>query len=74
MVRKALIILWIIWFIPMLLYIIWKRGDWYLFIIPPVIITIISLCISIFSEMIGIMAIIVIHTSLIALFIVRMKK
>lgn len=27
-----------------------------------------------FSEMIGIMAIIVIHTSLIALFIVRMKK
>ena len=71
---KALIILWIIWFIPMLLYIIWKRCDWYLFIIPPVIITIISLCISIFSEMIGIMAIIVIHTSLIALFIVRMKK
>ena len=70
----ALIILWIIWFIPMLLYIIWKRGDWYLFIIPPAIVTIIALCISIFSEILGIITILVIHIFLVVSFIVRIKK
>lgn len=72
--RQALIILWIIWCIPMLLYILWKRGDWYLFIIPPIIITIIAICISIVSEMLGIVAIIIIHIYLVVSFLFRIKK
>lgn len=70
----ALIILWLIWCVPMLLYIIWKRGDWYLFIFPPIVITIIALGISIFSEILSIIAIIIIHIYLIASFLFRMKK
>lgn len=70
----ALIILWIIWCIPMLLYILWKRGDWYLFIIPPTVISIIVLCISIFSEILSIIAIIIIHIYLIVSFLFRIKK
>jgi hypothetical protein len=70
----ALIILWIIWCIPMLLYILWKRGDWYLFIIPPTVISIIALCISIFSEILSIIAIIIIHIYLIVSFLFRIKK
>lgn len=70
----TLIILWFIWCIPMLLYIVWKRGDWYLFIIPPTIITIIALCISIFSEILSITVTIIIHIYLIVSFISRIKK
>lgn len=70
----ALIILWIIWCVPMLLYIIWKRGDWYLFIFPPIVTTIIALGISIFSEILSIIAIIIIHIYLIVSFLFRMKK
>lgn len=70
----ALIILWIIWCIPMLLYILWKRGDWYLFIIPPTVISIIALCISIFSEILSIIAIIIIHIYLIVSFLFGIKK
>lgn len=69
----ALTILWFIWFVPVLLYIIWKRGDWYLFIIPPAVITIIALCISIFSEMLGVIIIILIHIYLIVSFFVKRK-
>lgn len=68
---SAVTILWVIWFVPMLLYIIWKRGDWYLFIIPPAVITIIALCISIFSEILGVIAIIVIHIYLIISFLMK---
>lgn len=70
----ALIILWLIWFVPMILYIVWKRGDWYLFIIPPVVITIIAVCISIFSEVLGIIAIVVIHIYLVISFLLRWKE
>lgn len=71
---QALIILWLIWFVPMLLYTIWKRGDWYLFIIPPTVITVIALCISVFSEILSIITIIVIHIFLIVSFWLRVKK
>ena len=70
----AIIILWIVWLIPALLYIYWKRGDWYLFIILPVFVTIIALCISVFSEVIGILAIVAIHIFLLGSFLQRMKK
>ncbi len=71
---QALIILWLIWFVPISLYIIWKRGDWYLFIIPPTVITIIALSISVFSELLGIIAIIVIHIFISLYFLLRMKR
>lgn len=61
----AIVILWSVWLIPMFLYMIWKRGDWYLFIIPPTFTTIIALCISIFSVKLGIISIIGIHIFLI---------
>lgn len=70
----SVIILWLIWFVPMLLYFIWKRGDWYLFIIPPVVITFISFCISFISEILGIIVIIVIHIYLVVSFLLRMRK
>ena len=70
----ALTILWVIWFVPMLLYIIWKRGDWYLFIFPPAVITIIALCISIFSEILGVIAIIAIHMYLILSFLLKKDR
>ncbi len=70
----ALIFLWLIWFVPILLYIVWKRGDWYLFIIPPVVITIIAVCISVFSEVLGIIAIIVIHIYLVISFLLRWRE
>ena len=72
--RTALIILWIIWCIPSMLYIIWKRGDWYLFIIPPIIFTVIFLIIAIFSEVLGVIIIIAIHIFLVVLFLLGMKK
>lgn len=71
---QVIIIMWLIWSIPMLLYIIWKRGDWYLFAIPPTVITIITLCISVFSKLLGIIAILVIHIFLIVSFLMRMRK
>lgn len=70
----AIIILWIVWLIPTFLYIYWKRGDWYLFIIPPVVVTIIAVCISFFSEVLGILVIVVIHIFLLGAFWQRMKK
>ena len=30
----ALSIMVFLWCVPMILYIIWKRGDWYLFLFP----------------------------------------
>lgn len=74
MMRIAIIILWIVWLIPTLLYIYWKRGDWYLFIIPPVVVTIIALCISFFSEVLGILAIVAIHIFLLGAFWQSMNK
>lgn len=74
MMLIALIILWAVWLIPTVLYICWKRGDWYLFIIPPVVVTIIALCISFFSEVLGILAIVGIHIFLLGAFLQRMKK
>ena len=72
--RIALIILWIIWCIPSVLYIIWKRGDWYLFIIPPIVFTVISLIIAMFSEVLSVIAIIAIHIFLFISFLLRIKK
>ena len=74
MMLIAIIVLWIVWLIPTLLYIYWKRGDWYLFIIPPVVITIIALCISFFSEELGILAIVAMHIFLLGAFLQRIKK
>ena len=57
----ALIVLWIVWLIPAVIYIYWKRGDWYLCIFPPAVMTVLALCISIFSDTLAIIGLIGIH-------------
>ena len=74
MMSIAIGILWIAWLIPALLYLFWKRGDWYLFIIPPVIVTIIAVCISFISQTLSIIVIVAIHVFLFVSFWHRMHK
>lgn len=74
MMLIALIILWVVWLIPTVLYIFWKRGDGYLFIIPPVVVTIIALIISCFSEVLGILVVVFIHIFLLGTFWQRINK
>lgn len=50
----ALIILAFVWIIPMVLYIIWKRGDWYLFLFPMIISFVISSVLALISNVLSI--------------------
>lgn len=67
----AILLLWGVWCIPMILYIYWKRGDWYLFIFPPIVIMVISLFTSMISESVGVLTILGIHIILIISYIRR---
>lgn len=70
----TLMIMWIIWLIPAVLYIYFKRGDWYLFIVPPMFFTIIGLVISCFSEITGILVIVFVHIFIIDVYRQRIKR
>lgn len=70
----SLSILWVIWCIPTLLYIIWKRGDWYLLIIPPAIISIIAILLSLVSECLGIVFIVGIHIFIVTTYLLSRRK
>ena len=68
MMRIVIVFMWFIWLIPAFMYIFWKRGDWYLFIFPPLVVSVIALAISVFSEIIAIISIILIHVIMLFLF------
>ena len=70
----ALIGLWIFWLIPLVLYVFLKRHDWYVFIFPPAVITVLALCISILSRALAIIAIIGIHVYLLVSCHIARKK
>ena len=65
--------MWVIWFIPICLYIIWKRGDWYLFIFPPLCINVIMIFLSFISDTVSVLFCVCIHLFLIISFIKRKK-
>ena len=48
------VIMSLVWGIPMILYIIWKRGDWYLFLFPLFISILICAVLSWISDMVSI--------------------
>ena len=50
----AFIIMLLVWCIPMMLYIIWKRGDWYLFFFPMCISILICAVLSLASDVLSI--------------------
>lgn len=50
----ALIILFLVWGIPMILYIVWKRGDWYLFLFPMFLSTVICFVLAVISDVLSI--------------------
>lgn len=50
----AFIIMLFVWCIPMMLYIIWKRGDWYLFLFPLIISILICAVLSLGSDVLSI--------------------
>lgn len=56
----ALISLVIIWLIPMIVYIIWKRGDWYLFLFPLFISILICMGLSMISDTLSISFVIIV--------------
>jgi hypothetical protein len=68
------VVLWIVWVIPAVIYIVWKRGDWYLFLFPPIVFSLVGWLISAFSEMIAMTVVAVIHIYLIISVIVRQKR
>lgn len=74
MMIMAIIIMWIIWLVPVLLYIYWKRGDWYLLFFPPVIISIIARIVYVFSEMLSVLSLVLIHIILLVIWWNRIKK
>lgn len=50
----AMVILLIMWSIPMILYIIWRRGDWYLFLFPMLFSFVICAALSVISDILSI--------------------
>lgn len=50
----ALIILAFVWCVPMILYIIWKRGDWYLFLVLLLISILICVVLALISDVLSI--------------------
>ena len=71
--RNCCVIMWIIWIVPTILYIYWRRGDWYLFIFPPIIITGIMIVLSFISNDLGIMFCVLLHLFLVGSYI-KIKK
>ena len=57
----ALTVLWIVWFIPLVVLLYAKHHDWYLCIFPPAVMTVLALCIAIFSDTLAIIGLIGIH-------------
>lgn len=57
----ALFLMWFLWLALSIIYIIWKREDWYLFLFPPLVITIISILLWCFSEILAIVFVTGIH-------------
>ena len=57
----ALTVLWIVWFIPLVVLLYYKHHDWYLCIFPPAVMTVLALCIAIFSDVLAIIGLIGIH-------------
>lgn len=72
--KIALFILWFIWGIPIVLYVFWKRSDWYLFIFPPIFCTIIMLLLALLSSVFSIIFMVALHLILILSFICRKNK
>ncbi|MDE7253762.1 MAG: hypothetical protein K2O32_12575 [Acetatifactor sp.] len=70
----ALIVLWIVWSIPAVIYICGKRSDWYIWIFPPAAMTVLALCISILSRALAIITIIGIHVYLLVSCYIARKK
>lgn len=54
MMISALIILLLVWCIPMVLYIVWKRGDWYLFLFPMILSFVICVVLTVISDVLSI--------------------
>ena len=50
----AFTIIVFVWCIPMIFYIIWKRGDWYLFLFPMLISILICRLLALISDMLSI--------------------
>lgn len=68
------ILLWVVWLIPMIMYIIWKREDWYLFVIPPIVLQMVMMALSIVSDVLSVSVCIVIHVLLLGAYYYRKIK
>lgn len=70
----ALILTWVIWLVLAIIYIILKRGDWYLWLFPPLAITIVGVLLWFFSEVLGIIFVAVVHIYIVSSAILRYFK